>query len=56
MSFVGRTDELDELRFAFSAATAGEGRFVLVQGESGVGKTTLARSFIASTEERSTIL
>jgi DNA-binding CsgD family transcriptional regulator len=56
MDFVGRSEELDQLQAALAAAAAGEGRFVLVQGESGVGKTTLVRTFIASVEARSTIL
>lgn len=56
MDFVGRSEELDQLQAALAAAAADEGRFVLVQGESGVGKTTLVRTFIASAESRSTIL
>ena len=56
MDFVGRSEELDQLHAAFAAAAAGEGRFVLVQGESGIGKTTLVRTFIASSESRQTIL
>jgi len=56
MDFVGRSKELDQLHAAFAAAAAGEGRFVLVQGESGIGKTTLVRSFIASSESRQTTL
>jgi hypothetical protein len=42
-SFVGRERELDELTGALQEARAGRGRFVLVVGEPGIGKTALAR-------------
>jgi class 3 adenylate cyclase/tetratricopeptide (TPR) repeat protein len=38
---VGRSEELDVLRDAFKAASAGDRRAVLVAGEPGVGKTRL---------------
>jgi class 3 adenylate cyclase len=40
---VGRQEELSELEDALLAANRGEGRFVLLGGEAGIGKTRLAR-------------
>jgi predicted ATPase/class 3 adenylate cyclase/DNA-binding SARP family transcriptional activator len=40
--FVARTAELDRLRRAWAAARAGAARIVLLGGEPGIGKTTLA--------------
>jgi serine/threonine protein kinase/predicted ATPase len=40
--FVGRADPLDQLIALRERATAGSGAFVLIGGESGVGKTRLA--------------
>jgi len=39
--FVGRQDELDRLRTAWRAASAGSPSLVLLGGEPGIGKTTL---------------
>ena len=39
---VGRQDELSELEDALLAANRGDGRFVLLAGEAGIGKTRLA--------------
>jgi predicted ATPase/serine/threonine protein kinase len=44
--FVGRTEELSELAEAFARCKAGSSEFVLVQGEPGVGKSTLVRGFL----------
>ncbi len=45
--FVGRAAELDALREAFDAVVAGHGaRAVIVAGESGIGKSALARRFL----------
>jgi serine/threonine protein kinase len=46
--FVGRTAELAELRRAFADTLAGQTATLLIQGESGVGKTALARHFLGS--------
>ena len=43
--FVGRDQQLGELRRAFEDSRAGRAVTVLVHGESGVGKTTLVRRF-----------
>jgi hypothetical protein len=40
--FVGRERELDELKGALDEARSGRGRFVLLAGEPGIGKTSLA--------------
>ncbi len=43
LPFVGREEELDELRGYLAATRAGKGAFVLVTGESGVGKTRVVQ-------------
>jgi len=48
LPFVGRETELAQLRTAFAAATAGQGRLLLVTGEPGIGKTTLCQRLAAS--------
>ena len=49
--FVGRDAELQELRQAWSLAIAGDRQIVLVSGDPGIGKTTLANEL--ATEVRS---
>ena len=44
--FVGRRAELATLDAAFAAATAGAARVVLIEGESGMGKSALMRRFL----------
>jgi hypothetical protein len=44
--FVGREPELAELHAAFEVSRGGQPVTVIVQGESGLGKTALARHFI----------
>src|SRR5262245_63077862 len=43
---VGRQNELAELRRAFESAAAGQGLFLCVTGEPGIGKTTLVEDFL----------
>lgn len=43
---VGRTREQARLREELAAVTAGRGRLVVVDGEAGIGKTTLARDLV----------
>jgi eukaryotic-like serine/threonine-protein kinase len=45
--FVGRQRELDALRAALAGARRGEGRTVHLHGGAGVGKSALARRFLA---------
>ncbi|MBV9946432.1 MAG: AAA family ATPase [Myxococcales bacterium] len=56
--FVGRAAELGQLRAAFARTTGhGQATVVLVQGESGVGKTRLVREFTGTlAAERSDVL
>ena len=44
--FVGRSRELGVLRHAFDEASAGRAVAVVLEGESGVGKSALARRFV----------
>lgn len=54
--FVGRVDELGALRAAAETAAAGQLACVLVEGESGIGKTSLARRFADELAERDVIV
>lgn len=51
-----REDALTALAGAYGAATAGEGRVVLVTGEPGIGKTTLVASFLAGLDATTKVL
>jgi DNA-binding CsgD family transcriptional regulator len=44
--FVGRLPELGALRAALTAASAGEPQIVLIQGEAGIGKSSLVSEFL----------
>ncbi len=44
MKLVGRGRELGQLRSAWEAASEGKGSLLLISGETGVGKTSLARA------------
>jgi hypothetical protein len=48
--FVGRTAEMRELDRALDEVTAGAAITVLVEGESGIGKSSLVRSFLERAE------
>jgi hypothetical protein len=50
--FVGRDAELRALHDAFAQVRAGEPFTVVVEGESGVGKTSLVRNFVEQIEAR----
>ena len=45
--FAGRQQELAALGAALATASAGEPRFVLIQGEAGIGKSALIAKFLA---------
>jgi len=49
---VGRAGELEHLGEALHRATAGRPQFVLLSGESGVGKTRLCRAFLDQVREQ----
>ena len=49
---VGRVPEQTFLREEFAAARAGQGRFVLVSGEAGIGKTTLVQDLVGEARTR----
>ena len=49
-SFVGRTDELARMQALAGAARAGNGQAVLVEGESGIGKSRLVAELLAGAE------
>jgi tetratricopeptide (TPR) repeat protein len=49
--FVGREAELETLKSEYAAAARGDARLVVVVGEAGVGKTSLARAFGAWARE-----
>ncbi|MCI4317450.1 MAG: AAA family ATPase [Thermoplasmata archaeon] len=51
-SFIGRLDASDALRRRADAAWNGRGGITLVEGETGVGKSTLVESFIAPFREQ----
>ena len=54
--FVGREGELGQLHEAFAAARGGAAAAVLVEGESGMGKSALVRRFLASIEGEALVL
>jgi len=50
--FVGRERELHEIDAAFEEVGAGRGRFILISGEPGIGKTRLAEEIAAARAPR----
>ena len=51
-AFVGRRQELEELRTCLDDALAGRGRLVLIEGEPGIGKSRLADEVIDLARQR----
>lgn len=49
-ALIGRTSELETLRDAFERVTCGASRMLLIEGDPGIGKTTLVERFLASIE------
>ena len=52
IQFVGRDAELEQLRQALASTISGDGSLILIHGEPGIGKTTLARTFVREAERR----
>jgi DNA-binding CsgD family transcriptional regulator len=52
--FVGRQQEIDELKSALEDALSGQGRLVMLAGEPGIGKTRTAQELAAYAESRET--
>ncbi|MDA0168467.1 AAA family ATPase [Solirubrobacter taibaiensis] len=50
-TLVGRDAQLEALRGELHAASTGRARFALIEGQAGMGKTTLLNTFIAAAEE-----
>ena len=44
--FIGRLPELEQLKKCFEEAKSGKGKLILVEGESGIGKSAVVREFI----------
>ncbi|MFQ6030555.1 MAG: AAA family ATPase, partial [Dehalococcoidia bacterium] len=51
--FVGRYQEMSQLRVALEAAAAGEGKLVMLAGEPGIGKTRTAQELAAFARRQS---
>jgi DNA-binding CsgD family transcriptional regulator/tetratricopeptide (TPR) repeat protein len=54
--FVGRVPELEALAVALAAARAGEPQVVMVQGEAGIGKSTLVLEFLGREQGLPTVV
>jgi len=50
--FVGRRQEMTELKACLDDAMAGHGRLVMLAGEPGIGKTRIAQELVALAEQR----
>lgn len=53
MAFVEREHPLEDLQRAFDKAVSGEGNTVFVQGEAGIGKSSLVKQFLEHVRHRS---
>jgi predicted ATPase/DNA-binding CsgD family transcriptional regulator len=53
--FIGRRDELGFLTEEFAAACDGRVRFIIIDGEAGMGKTRLLTEFLGLLESRATV-
>ncbi len=52
----GRESELEQLRAVYAEAAAGAGRFALILGEPGIGKSRLTRELLTGVESEATVL
>ncbi len=55
LPLVGRQLELGKIRIAWEQAKTGRGRFILLTGDSGIGKTRLLHEYLLSTDSESTL-
>ena len=55
LPMVGRKSELNQIRMAWKQAQKGSGRFILLSGDSGIGKTRLLYEYLLSIEKKSTL-
>jgi DNA-binding SARP family transcriptional activator len=55
LPLVGRELELKQMRVAWLQAQKGSGRFILLSGDSGIGKTRLLHEFLLSVNPQSTL-
>jgi DNA-binding CsgD family transcriptional regulator len=51
-SFVGRADELQQLKVSFEEAAAGQGSLIMLVGDPGIGKTALCHEFAQYVDTR----
>lgn len=55
-SFIGRSKEIEILNNALNQAETEKGKLVLVEGDSGFGKSALVREFLKNLEQRTDVL
>ena len=55
LPMVGRQLELSKIRAAWEQAKVGRGRFILLTGDSGIGKTRLLHEYLLSADPNSTL-
>jgi predicted ATPase len=55
-AFVGRNRELEELLQSLAVTLEGRGKFLIVSGEAGIGKTTLINHFLDSLSEKLSVI
>lgn len=55
LPLVGRKSELSKIRAAWEQARGGRGRFILLTGDSGIGKTRLLQEYLLSADPRTTL-
>lgn len=55
LPLVGRQLELKKIRMAWEQAQSGRGRFLLLTGDSGIGKTRLLHEYLLSSDSQTTL-
>ncbi|HXG95442.1 MAG TPA: ATP-binding protein [Blastocatellia bacterium] len=56
MELIEREQFPDQLEATFSEVAAGSGRFVLIRGEAGIGKTSLVETFVEQQKDNARVL